>query len=953
MSNLKNTSYLFGSNAAFIQELYNQFIQNPSSVDTEWRSYFNSLGDDEKAVIDSVVGAPWKPKGNTVIGVLSKEDSEKLQKAAKVANLSGISSEDLQNSMRAANLINAFRTYGHTDVNLDPLGLTRIPYHPELDYKAHGFTDADLDKTVFMGGFFGVEQAPLRDVLHVLKCTYAGRIGTEFMHIESAEERSWFMRKLESTAGTVSISKEEKLKALHDVTEAEMFESYLHTKFPGTKRFSVEGLENCISAIEVFVRNSVSHGVREFILGMAHRGRLNTLTKVMGKPYRSMLSEFKGELAFPSELGIPGDVKYHLGASTDITIDGHEVHMTLTPNPSHLEVVNPVVLGKVRAKQDLRGDSSRSSVVGILLHGDAAFSGQGTVMETLSLSQLEAYHTGGTIHLVTNNQIGFTTMPKDSRSTTYSTDIAKFIGAPILHVNGDDAEAVVYAAKLAAEYRATFRKDVVLDVVGYRKYGHNEGDEPFFTNPVMYNAIKGKKNPAEVYAEKLISEALISEEEYNTARNNFKNLLDKEFELSQGYKPKKADWLEGNWSKFKAASTDRSEPKTGLEIKKLKQIGSKLCAYPKEFNINPKIARQLETKKEMIESGKNLDWSAGEALAFSSLLSEGHAVRITGQDAKRGTFSHRHAVLFDQTNDSEFTPLNNLGEFQNASFEVANSNLSEFAVLGFEYGYSFTHPNALTIWEAQFGDFANGAQVIIDQYISSAEAKWLRMSGLTLLLPHGYEGQGPEHSSARLERFLQLCAMDNMQIANCTTPASLFHILRRQMHRDFRKPLVIMSPKSLLRHKLAVSDLAAFDKGTTFEPVITETDTNVKAKDVKKVYLCSGKVYYDLFEKRAELKRYDIALIRLEQLYPFPKEQLAKVLKDYSNAEIYWVQEEHKNMGAYFFVEHRIEQTLASINHKCKRPTYIGRETSASPAVGYMKLHTLELQKLMSDAFGK
>lgn len=953
MSNLKNTSYLFGSNAAFIQELYNQFIQDQSSVDSEWQSYFNSLGDDKIAVTDSVKGAPWKPKENTVIGVLSREETEKMQKSAKVANTGVASAEDLQNSIRAANLMNAFRTYGHTDVNLDPLGLTRIPYHPELDYKAHGFSEADLDKTVFMGGFFGVEQAPLRDVLHVLKQTYAGRVGTEFMHIESAEERKWFMRKLESTAGTVSITEEEKLKALKDVTEAEMFESYLHTKFPGTKRFSVEGLENCISAIEVFVHNSVSFGVREFILGMAHRGRLNTLTKVMGKPYRSMLSEFKGELAFPKELGIPGDVKYHLGASTDITIDGHKVHMTLTPNPSHLEVVNPVVLGKVRAKQDLRDDFSRSSVVGILLHGDAAFAGQGTVMETLALSQLEAYHTGGTIHIVTNNQIGFTTTPKDSRSTTYATDIAKFIGAPILHVNGDDAEAVVYAAKLASEYRATFKKDVVLDVVGYRKYGHNEGDEPFFTNPVMYNAIKSKKNPAEVYAEKLISEALISQDEYASMRATFKSHLDKEFELSQEYKPKKADWLEGNWSKFNVANKERSEPKTGIEIKKIRKIGLKLCEYPKDFNINPKIARQLDARREMMESGKNLDWAAGEALAFSTLLSEGHPVRITGQDAKRGTFSHRHAVLFDQTNDSQFSAFNNLGDLQKARFEVANSNLSEFGVLGFEYGYSFTHPNALTIWEAQFGDFANGAQVIIDQYISSAEAKWLRMSGITLLLPHGYEGQGPEHSSARLERFLQLCAMDNMQVANCTTPASLFHILRRQLHRDFRKPLVIMSPKSLLRHKLAVSNLSEFDKGTSFEPVIGETDSNVKAKDVKRVYLCSGKVYYDLFEKRAELKKYDVALVRLEQLYPFPKEQLAKVLKQFPNADVAWVQEEHKNMGAYFFVEHRIEQTLESINHKCKRPIYIGRETSASPAVGYMKLHTQELQKLMTDAFGK
>ena len=951
MIDLKNTSYLFGSNAVFIEELYEKYIQDPNSVDPEWQQYFKELNDNAEDVIKSVVGAAWNPNGNRVIGAVDKTTARDVKKAANDSKVKA-SPQDLFNSMKAANLINAYRTYGHTDVDLDPLGIKKPGVHPELDYKYHGFSEEDLDKPIYMGGTFGVpESAPLRDVIAVLKAMYSSRVGTEYMHIEEAEEREWFQRKLEATAGTVSISKEEKRKALQDLVEAEMFESYLHTKFPGMKRFSVEGLENTISSMEVIVENSVTAGVREVIIGMAHRGRLNTLTKVMGKPYHAMLSEFKGELAFPEELGIPGDVKYHLGTSSDKEIKGEKVHMSLTPNPSHLEVVNPVVLGKVRAKQDMRGDKGREQVLGVLLHGDAAFAGQGTVMEALSLSQLEGYHTGGTIHIVTNNQIGFTTNPEDSRSTKYSTDIAKFIGAPILHVNGDDAEAVVYASKIAAEYRAHFKKDVVIDIVGYRKYGHNEGDEPMFTQPKMYSVIKKKKNPADVFGENLISEGFISADDFKKIKADFKSFLDKEFEISATYKADKADWLEGEWSSFKPANRERKEVVTGVDKKTLEELGAKLSEYPENFKINSKIKKQLDNKKDILDKGKGLDWSLGEALAFATLIDEGHSVRISGQDAKRGTFSHRHAVMFDQETEAEFIPLNNLKKDQKAALEVINSNLSEFGVMGFEYGYSFTDPKTLTIWEGQFGDFANGAQVIIDQYISSAEAKWLRMSGLVLLLPHGYEGQGPEHSSARLERFLQLCANDNMQVVNCTTPASIFHALRRQLHRDFRKPLIVMSPKSLLRHKLATSNLEEFGKDTTFKPVIGETEKLVGDAKVRKVIVCTGKVYYDLVERRTAEKIDDVAIVRTEQIYPFPAVELSKELNRYSNAEVVWCQEEHENMGAYFFVEPKIEQLLNVIKHKCKRATYVGRDKSASPAVGYMKLHVKELEIMMQKAF--
>lgn len=949
--NIKALSYLSGNNAAFVEELYRQFIHDPKSVDEEWQQYFGSLGDNPADVDKALAGVSWMPAQNKVIGVIDKAELKALE-SKKPAN-APTNSDDVRLSLSAVRLVDAYRAYGHLGVTLDPLGIVKPRYHKDLDYRAHGFVEADLDREISLGGYLGADKITLRALISYLSATYSSRIATEMMHIESSEERAWLQHVLESTAGQIQISKEERIAALADVTEAEMFENYLHTKFPGTKRFSVEGLEGFIAGIEVIIKESVKASVKEFILGMAHRGRLNVLTKVMGKPYHAMFSEFKGEMAFPEALGIPGDVKYHLGASSDITIDGKAVHMSLAPNPSHLEVVNAVVLGKVRAKQDMYGDKTRSEVLGILMHGDAAFAGQGSIMEALALSQLEAYHTGGTIHIVTNNQIGFTTNPTDARSTIYCTDIAKFIGAPIFHVCGDDVDAIVYVSKIAAQYRALFKKDVVIDVVGYRKYGHNEGDEPFFTQPHMYSIIKNKLNPADTYAAKLLSEGVITEAEVASKKAEFKAKLDKEFELSQSYKVEKADWLSGNWAELNPADIHRVEADTGVALKKLKEIGQKLCELPKEFNVNPKIARILEAKSQMISSGQGLDWAAGESLAFATLLEEGSPIRMTGQDVERGTFSHRHAVLTDQESEAKYIPMNHLSDKQKASLEIKNSNLSEFGVLGFEYGYSFTYPCTLTIWEAQFGDFANGAQVVIDQYITSGEAKWLRMNGLVMLLPHGYEGQGPEHSSARLERFLQLCARDNMQVACPTTPASLFHILRRQMHRNFRKPLVIMSPKSLLRHKLAISDLSEFDAGTKFQLVLPEADKTIDPKAVTRVIFCTGKVYYDLFERRQELKREDVAIIRLEQIYPFPKLSIADELKKYPNAEVVWCQEEHENMGAYYFVDPRMERVLLAAGHKCKRARYVGRNRSASPAVGYMKLHVVELAKLLEDAFAK
>jgi 2-oxoglutarate dehydrogenase E1 component len=669
----------------------------------------------------------------------------------------------------------------------------------------------------------------------------------------------------------------------------------------------------------------------------------------MGKPFAALFSEFQGNPANPADVQGSGDVKYHLGTSTDRDFDGKVVHLSLTSNPSHLEAVNPVVLGKVRAKQRQRQDTSRDQVVGLLMHGDAAFAGQGLVAESLELSELKGYRSGGTIHVVVNNQIGFTTSPAQARSSPYPSDVAKIIQAPIFHVNGDDPEAVVHVARIATEFRHRFKKDVVVDMFCYRRHGHNETDEPAFTQPIMYRAIADHPTTRQVYAKRLVAEGVVTEGEAEAMVSDFTTFLDTQFEAAKNYRPNKADWLEGAWSGLKVASGDLRRGETAVPMELLDEVGKAITTVPDGFNINRKIARQLEAKRRAFEAGEGVDWASAEALAFGTLCAEGTFVRLSGQDSGRGTFSQRHAVLVDQETEDKYVPVNHVREGQ-APFEVIDSPLSEAAVLGFEYGYSLADPHALVLWEAQFGDFVNGAQVIIDQFISSGEAKWLRMSGLVMLLPHGYEGQGPEHSSARLERFLQLCGEDNLQVCNLTTAANYFHALRRQMRRDFRKPLVIMTPKSLLRSHDAASKLAEMGPGTYFRRTIDETDPLVPDDKVNRVVLCSGKVYYDLRQARRERKIRDVAIVRLEQLHPFPAKALADSIGKYRSADVVWCQEEPQNMGAWTFLDRRIEQVLVGLDGKAKRARYVGRPEAAATATGLLKRHNAEQAKLVDEA---
>jgi 2-oxoglutarate dehydrogenase E1 component len=774
------------------------------------------------------------------------------------------------------------------------------------------------------------------------------------MHIQDPEQKSWIQQRIEGAPWTTAFDVAEKRKILGQLTEAEGFESFCAKKFVGTKRFGLEGGESTIPAVQAVIETAAVQGCGEIAIGMAHRGRLNMLVNVVKKPYTQVFSEFRGMSFKPDDVQGSGDVKYHLGTSTDIEIGGRMVHLSLQPNPSHLEAVNPVVAGKVRARQDMAGDTKlRTSVMGILLHGDAAFAGQGLVYETLAMSQLVGYRTGGTIHIVTNNQIGFTTIPAHAYSGLYCTDVAKAIQAPILHVNGDDPEAVVWCARMCAEFRMKFQADIVLDIVCYRRHGHNESDEPAFTQPTMYARIKQMKTTRTFYAERLAAEGSVPSAEAQAINDAFMATLEDAFQAANSFKPNKADWLEGHWTGLRAAGSVSMETDhataTGLET--LREVGEALARVPAEFNANPKITRQLEAKRTAITSGENIDWATGEALAFGTLLLEGHRVRLSGEDVQRGTFSHRHAVLVDQESQAEYAPLNNIRPKQ-AKFEAFNSLLSEMGVLGFDYGYTLADPNVLVLWEAQFGDFANGAQVIIDQFIASAETKWLRMSGLVMLLPHGFEGQGPEHSSARLERYLQLCAERNMRVCNFTTPANYFHALRRQLKANYRKPMVVMTPKSLLRHKLAVSSLADFGPGSAFRHVIPEMDALVPDEQVKRVVLCSGKVYYDLLQARRDAKQDDVAIIRVEQLYPFPVRSLPVALAPYRNAEVVWCQEEPENMGAWHFVDRKIEKVLSTLEMKAKRPVYVGRPDAASPATGLAKVHQAEQDALVKSALG-
>ena len=849
-------------------------------------------------------------------------------------------------------MIRAYRDRGHLNADLDPLGLAGREPHPELDPAYYGFTEADFDRPILLDRALGPESMTMREIVAALQSIYCAQIGYEYMHIQHPHIRQWLQLRVEAPERRQKYSPDSKRGILRELIAAETFERFLAVKYTGTKRFGVDGAESLIPALESIVNRAAQNGVEEIVIGMPHRGRLNVLANVLKKPVRAILSEFAGVPAVPGDVQGSGDVKYHQGTSADREVNGRSIHVSLTANPSHLEAVNPVVNGKVRAKQTQRGDEEeRMRVMGLLMHGDAAFAGQGIVAECFGLSELRGYKTGGTIHVIVNNHIGFTTSPNFSRSSPYPSDVAKGVQAPILHVNGDHPESVTHAAKIAVDYRHKFGKDVVLDIFCYRRLGHNEGDEPSFTQPIMYRKIARHPPTRQLYAEHLASEGILTIEEADADVANFHAELEAEYEAAKSYRPNKADWLEGKWAGIHRAHGGARRGKTAVPVKVLRQIGEGLTRYPESFNLHPTLKRVIARRKTAMETGEGLDWAAAEALAFGSLLLEGFPVRLSGQDSGRGTFSHRHSVFVDQQDEARHIPLNHLGQKQ-APFEVLDSMLSEVAVLGFEYGYSLSEPNALVLWEAQFGDFANGAQVIIDQFLAPAESKWLRMSGLVLLLPHGQEGQGPEHSSARMERYLQLCAEDNLQVINPTTPASYFHALRRQMHRDFRKPLIVMAPKSLLRHKRAVSGYGDLSGDRTFHRVLWDNHTSLKADGaIRCVVLCSGKVYYDLLETKEERGIDDVYVLRLEQLYPFPARALAEEIGRFPNIkDVVWCQEEPRNMGAWGFVEQRIVDLLRQLKSKVERPKYSGREGMAAPAPGTMKQHVEQQQMLVDES---
>jgi 2-oxoglutarate dehydrogenase E1 component len=975
------SSFLQGTNATYIDDLYARYERDPASVDTDWQDFFKSLKDSPADVTRNAEGASWgrdnwpvTPRdeltsaldGNWVEiekAVGTKLAAKELAKAqAKGVELSAVDvNQATRDSVRALMLIRAYRMRGHFHAKLDPLGIEAPRDREELDPRSYGFTEADFDRKIFLDHVLGLEYGSLREIVTICERTYCQTLGVEFMHITNAAQKSWIQERIEGPDKEISFTREGRRAILNKLVEAEGFEKFCDVKFTGTKRFGLDGAESLIPALEQIIKRGGNLGVKEIVVGMPHRGRLNVLTQVMGKPHRALFHEFKGGSANPDVVEGSGDVKYHLGASSDREFDNNKIHLSLTANPSHLEIVDPVVLGKVRAKQDQHGDppDMRISVLPLLMHGDAAFAGQGVVAECFSLSDLKGYRTGGSLHFIVNNQIGFTTYPRYSRSSPYPSDVAKMIDAPIFHVNGDDPEAVVFAAKVAIEFRQKFHKPVVIDMFCYRRHGHNEGDEPAFTQPVMYKKIGSHPSTLEIYAKRLIGEGVMTEGEVEKAKADWRARLDAEFEAGTGYKPNKADWLDGKWAGFKSADQEEDARRgvTGLDVAVLKDIGRKITKVPDGFRVHRTIQRFLDNRAKAIDTGIGIDWATGEALAFCSLLEEGHHVRLSGQDSERGTFSQRHSVLIDQEDESRYTPFNHLSGDQ-GHYEVINSLLSEEAVLGFEYGYSLAEPNALAMWEAQFGDFANGAQVLFDQFISSGERKWLRMSGLVCLLPHGYEGQGPEHSSARLERFLQMCAEDNMQVVYPTTPANYFHVLRRQLHREIRKPLILMTPKSLLRHKRAISRLDELGENATFHRILyddaqmlpNEAIKLVADDKIKRVVLCSGKVYYDLYEEREKRGVDDIYLMRVEQLYPVPLKALVVELTRFKGAEVVWCQEEPRNMGSWHFIEPYLEWVLNQVNAPNRRPRYAGRAASAATATGLMSKHLAQLKALLDEA---
>jgi len=969
------SSFMQGHNAAYLEQLYAQYAHDPNTVDSAWQAFFQALGDADLDVKADASGPSWARKdwppqpSDDLTAALTGEWMPPPQEAAaakekllgKAKELDSTVSQEavkraVLDSIRALMIIRAHRIRGHLSADLDPLKLQITGQHLELQPKSYGFEEADMDRPIFIDNVLGLQFASMRQIIDILQRTYCSTFALQYMHISDPEQSSWLKERIEGRDKEITFTREGRKAILNKMVEAEGFEKFLHVKYTGTKRFGLDGGESLIPALEQIIKRGGALGVRDIVIGMPHRGRLSVLANVMQKPYRAIFNEFQGGSFKPEDVDGSGDVKYHLGASSDREFDGNNVHLSLTANPSHLEAVNPVVIGKVRAKQDQIGDADRTQVLPLLLHGDAAFAGQGVVAECFGLSGLVGHRTGGTIHVVVNNQIGFTTAPHFSRSSPYPTDIALMVEAPIFHVNGDDPEAVVHAAKVATEFRQKFQKDVVIDIFCYRRFGHNEGDEPMFTNPLMYNQIKRQKTTLSLYTERLVKDGLIPEGEVEDMKAAFQAKMNEEFEAGKDYKPNKADWLDGRWSHLDRRGEEYQRGETSISAQTLADIGTALSRVPDGFPLHKTVARMLESKKKMFTAGEGFDWATGEALAFGSLLCEGFPVRLSGQDCTRGTFSQRHSGLINQDTEERYYPLNHIRAGQKR-YDVIDSMLSEYAVLGFEYGYSLAEPNALTLWEAQFGDFANGAQIMFDQFISSGESKWLRMSGLVVLLPHGFEGQGPEHSSARLERFLQMCGQDNWIIANCTTPANYFHILRRQLHRNFRKPLILMTPKSLLRHKLAVSKAEDFTTGSSFHRVLwddAEASTSAhKLKPdakIKRVVMCSGKVYYDLLEERNARGLDDIYLMRFEQFYPFPAISALKELQRFENAEMIWCQEEPKNQGGWSFMEPNLEWVLERMKAKHNRLRYVGRSASASPATGLAAQHKFQQAALIDEA---
>ena len=955
----KKTSFLAGNNTEFINEFYADYISDPDSLPKSWKDFFDGLSEDEKLIYDNLKGPSWSPEKKFRKPLKKIKDSkDNSQEASTNLNLNSIK-QATKDSVRAIMLIRAYRIRGHLIANLDPLSIQQKEEHPELKPESYGFTKNDFNRKIFLDGVLGLQYADLNQILNLLKKTYCSNIGYEFMHMGDPDEKSWIRDRIEGPEKDITFTENGKKAILKKIIQAEGFEKYLHVKFVGTKRFGLDGGESLIPALEQIIKRGGNLGAKEIKIGMPHRGRLNVLANVMGKPFKAIFSEFFGKSVGAAK-DFEGDVKYHLGASSNREFDGNSVHISLTDNPSHLEAVNPVVLGQVRAKQFFHNDKERKKVIPVLMHGDAAFAGQGIVAECFAMSGLPGHNIGGTIHIIVNNQIGFTTAPRFARSSPYPSDVAKIAQAPIFHVNGDDPEAVVHCAKIATEYRQKFNRDVVIDMVCYRRYGHNEGDEPSFTQPIMYKKIKTHPSTLSIYGNKLSQEGLTSISELEKEKKSFKLFLEEQYKSSKNYKSE-LKWFDGAWSRFKPGLGKDKRGASGVDKKKLKDIGKKLTYVPTDFSIHKTLRKVFDIREQTISKGAGIDWSTAEALAFGTLLTEGFSVRLSGQDSGRGTFSQRHAVLRNQDNHQRYIPLNNISTEQK-NFEIIDSLLSEFAVLGFEFGYSLSEPETLVLWEAQFGDFANGAQIIIDQFISSGESKWGRASGLVMLLPHGYEGQGPEHSSARLERFLQLCAGENIQVVNCTTPSNYFHVLRRQMHREFRKPLVIMTPKSLLRHKKCVSNISEFSKKSTFHRVLEDDSYSkinnlleLKKRDdqIKKVVMCSGKIYYDLLEAREKYKNTSVTFVRIEQLYPFPAKTLANILKRYSKASFIWCQEEPQNMGAWNTVKHYIERTLEMVNYGDKIVKYVGRKAASSTATGNFNKHLAQqkeiLEKILKD----